>query len=114
MKKLGFVSKVVSLAVVFAMTTAFGMSLKEVNKASKDELVKIKGIGDKKADAIIKYRKKSPFKSYEDIEAVKGVGPALVKNIKNDIHKKEPTKKSKKSTDKKSSSKKSEKKKSDK
>ncbi len=77
------------------MTLTFGMSVKELNKASKEELVQIKGIGDKKADAIIKARKKSKFKSFEDVEKVKGVGPALVKNIKNDVKVKETKKKSK-------------------
>ena len=81
---------------VLATTLSFSMSIKEVNKASKDELIQIKGVGEKKADAIIQYRKKSSFKSFEDLENVKGVGPALAKNIKNDVHKKEPKAKSSK------------------
>ena len=95
------------LALVFATSFAFAMSVKEVNKASKDELMKINGIGEKKADAIIKQRKKTAFKSLEDLEQVKGVGPALVKNIKNDVRKKTPVKKSKKSSAKKTTSKQS-------
>jgi len=82
------------LALVFATSFAFAMSVKEVNKASKDELMKINGIGEKKADAIIKQRKKTAFKSLEDLEQVKGVGPALVKNIKNDVYKKTTSKQS--------------------
>ena len=92
------IKKIGITLLAFAMSSAFAMSIKEVNKASKGELVKIKGVGDKKADAIIKYRKSNPFTSYKDMESVKGVGPALVKNIKDDVHKKRPTKKSKKST----------------
>jgi len=101
------IKKIAIALLVCATTTAFAMSINEVNKASKDELMKINGIGEKKADAIIKQRKKSSFKSFKDLEAVKGVGPALSKNIKNDVHKKTPKKSSKKSTTKKSDKKKS-------
>ncbi len=87
------IKKLMAVALIFTVTTAFGMSVKEVNKASKEELMKINGVGDKKADAIIKYRKKSPFKSFTDLEEVKGVGPALSKNIQNDVYKKAPKKK---------------------
>jgi len=99
---------------VLAAVLSFGMSIKEVNKASKEELIQIKGVGEKKADAIIQYRKKSSFKSFEDLENVKGVGPALAKNIKNDVHKKEPKAKSskKKSTSSKETKSKTSKKKS--
>lgn len=97
------IKKLMAVALIFAVTTAFGMSVKEVNKASKDELMKINGIGEKKADAIIEQRKKSPFKSFADLEEVKGVGPALSKNIQNDVHKK-ASKKQKESKKKKSDS----------
>ncbi len=81
--------RVLGMVLVFGVTMAFGMTIKEVNKASKEELVQIKGIGDAKADAIIKARKESKFKSFDDLEKVKGVGPALVDNIKNDVTVKE-------------------------
>jgi len=77
--------RVLGLVLIFGVTMAFGMTIKEVNKASKEELVQIKGIGDAKADAIIKARKESKFKHFDDLEKVKGVGPALVKNIKDDV-----------------------------
>ncbi len=88
--------KVLAMVLIFGVTMAFGMTIKEVNKASKEELVQIKGIGDAKADAIIKARKESKFKSFDDLEKVKGVGPALVDNIKNDVTVKETKKKEKK------------------
>ena len=84
------------MVLIFGVTMAFGMTIKEVNKASKEELTQIKGIGDAKADAIIKARKKSKFKNFDDLEQVKGVGPALVDNIKNDVTVKETKKKEKK------------------
>jgi len=85
----------IGLVLIFGVTMAFGMTIKEVNKASKEELVQIKGIGDAKADAIIKARKEEKFKSFDDLEKVKGVGPALVKNIKDDVKVKEDKKKEK-------------------
>jgi competence protein ComEA len=88
--------KALGFALVFAVTAAFGMSVKEVNKASKEELMQIKGIGEAKADAIIKERKKEKFKKLEDLERVKGVGPALIDNIKKDVKVKEEPKEQKK------------------
>jgi len=79
-----------------AASMLFGMSLSELNRASKEDLMEIKGIGETKADAIIQYRKKAPFKSFADVEEVKGVGPALVENIKNDVHRKESSSKNEK------------------
>ena len=80
--------KILTLASVLTTSFVFGMSVSEVNKASKPELMKIKGIGTVKADAVIKQRTVAPFKNMADVEAVKGVGPALVNNIENDIYKK--------------------------
>ena len=81
---------------ILSMTSLFGMSLKELNKADKSELMQIKGIGEAKADEIIKERKKEKFKSFEDVTRVKGIGEATVKNIKDDVKIKEKPKKEKK------------------
>jgi len=70
---------------VVSVTTLFGMSLAELNSASKEDLMKINGIGEAKATAIIQERKKGKFKSFEDLQRVKGVGPQVALNIKNDV-----------------------------
>ena len=58
-------------------------NLVNINTATKEELLKISGIGDSKADSIIKYRKENGnFKLIEDIKNVSGIGEALFEKIK--------------------------------
>ena len=94
----------VTLLLMFSFASALN-----VQKASKDELMCIKGIGEKKASAIMKYRKSHKLKSAQDLLEIKGFGKALVKNVQKDTTsvacggKKSPKKSAKKSTDKKKS-----------
>ncbi|MEY3002117.1 MAG: hypothetical protein RLZZ428_492 [Pseudomonadota bacterium] len=74
--------KIVTGFVAVATTVVFGMSLEELNGASKEELMAIKGVGASKAEAIMEERTKEPFKSFEDLQRVKGVGPSLANKIK--------------------------------
>lgn len=54
-----------------------------INQASIQQLTKLKGIGQSKAQAIVTYRNKhGAFKSLEAITAVKGIGPKLLMNDK--------------------------------
>jgi len=95
--------------VILATSTLFGMSLNKLNSARKSELMEISGIGEKKADAIIKERRKGKFKSFEDLQRVEGIGEETAKNVKNDVKVKKSTKKksTKKKTAKKTDKKKS-------
>lgn len=56
-----------------------------LNKATLEELMTLKGIGESKAKAIIEYREKTPFKSIEEITNVKGIGKAMFEKIKDNI-----------------------------
>ena len=94
---------------MLAITLSF-LSALNVQKASKDELMCIKGIGEKKASSIMKYRKSHELKSAQDLLEIKGFGKALVKNVEKDI--KSVACGGKKSSKKKSSTKKSSEKKS--
>ncbi|WP_341503770.1 helix-hairpin-helix domain-containing protein [Gallaecimonas sp. GXIMD4217] len=60
-------------------TAAVGEML-NINSASAEEIARIlKGVGAKKAAAIVEYRKlHGPFKSLEDLKEVKGLGNKLL------------------------------------
>lgn len=51
-----------------------GENLISLNKATKEQLITIKGIGAKTADKIIEYRQKTPFCTIEDITKISGIG----------------------------------------
>lgn len=54
-----------------------------INTATKEELLTINGIGESKADSIIKYREENGnFKTIEDIKNVSGIGDSLFEKIK--------------------------------
>lgn len=57
-----------------------------INKASKEELQKLTGIGESTAKKIINYREEyGKFKTIEDIKNVSGIGDAKFEAIKKDI-----------------------------
>ena len=50
-----------------------------INTADKELLMSIKGVGEKRAEAIIAYRKKNgPFKSVDQLSEIKGLGQYFV------------------------------------
>ena len=53
-----------------------------VNTATVEELTKVKGIGEKRAEAIVTYRKAhGDFKSVDDVANVKGIGKKFLIRI---------------------------------
>ncbi len=74
------------------MFTAVSLVAMNFQTASKEQLMTIKGIGEKKASAIIKYRKSNKIKSASDLEKVPGIGKELANNAKRGIKNKTPKK----------------------
>ncbi|MBN2895464.1 MAG: helix-hairpin-helix domain-containing protein [Campylobacterales bacterium] len=71
----------VLLAMVFSLMAAVN-----INTAGKEELMSVKGIGEKKAEAIIAYRSANgAFKSVNDLVHVKGLGEKSVEAIKSEL-----------------------------
>ena len=71
---------------ILALTLGFGLLFGlNPQTATKEELMKIKGVGEKKAEAIIEYRKKHKLKSLEDLIQVKGIGEVIAQNILKDV-----------------------------
>lgn len=64
------------------LSISFLFSAVNLQTASKDDLMCIKGIGEKKADAIIKYRKSNKLKSASDLSELKGFGEAIIAAVK--------------------------------
>lgn len=57
-----------------------------INTASKEDLTKIDGVGDKKADKILEYRNQhGGFKSAEDLKNISGFGDKTVEKMKDRV-----------------------------
>ncbi len=57
-----------------------------INTATVEELKTLKGVGEKKAEAIIEYRKKNgSFKTKEDLMKVRGIGKKLFESLQERI-----------------------------
>jgi competence protein ComEA len=65
-----------------ALSVSFLFSAINLQTASKKELMCINGIGAKKAEAILKYRKTNKLKSADDLKKIKGFGKGVIANVK--------------------------------
>jgi competence protein ComEA len=84
LKRVFTVVLIVSVVMTFVpLAVAQDAKKVNINKATIEELVQIKGIGQKYAERIVAFRDKNgPFKKIEDIMNVKGIGPKKFESIK--------------------------------
>lgn len=67
------------------VTSASEKLMININTANAEELMKLKGVGEKTAEKIIEYREQCPFESIEDIMNVSGIGEKKFEDIRNMI-----------------------------
>jgi len=70
------------IIVLLMLSVSFIFAGVNLQTASKNELMSIKGIGPVKADQIMKYRKSNKIKSADDLKNIKGFGPGIISNVK--------------------------------
>jgi len=73
------------ILVVLALGVSLLLSALDINTAGKSELMALRGIGPKKADAIISYRIKHCFKTVDSITKVKGIGLKTLEKNRADL-----------------------------
>ena len=70
------------LVLLLGLCASFLFAQINLQTATKDELMGIKGIGEKKAEQIIEYRKTNTINNPEDLKNIKGFGDSIVGNVK--------------------------------
>lgn len=74
-----------SIEIPFTTNNSIKNNTINLNTASIDELMMLKGIGKAKAEKIIAYRNNHPFVSIEEIMNVSGIGEDIFTGIKDNI-----------------------------
>ena len=70
----------------FALNMLTAQAAVDLNSATAADLQDVTGIGPKKAEAIVEYRKKNgQFKSVDDLDKVPGFGKSTVDKVRNDL-----------------------------
>jgi competence protein ComEA len=57
----------------------------DLNRAGVTELMRLPGIGEKRAQAIVAARTRQPFRRPEDVLVVKGIGPKWLARVKDHV-----------------------------
>jgi competence protein ComEA len=57
----------------------------DLNRATVAELMRLPGVGEKRAQAIVAHRSRQPFRRAEDVLQVKGLGKAWFAKVKGNL-----------------------------
>ena len=75
-----FMKKILATVAAFFASISIAFAAVNVNNATKEELMTLKGVGEVKAQAIIDFRTKNgPFKTMADVDKVPGIGEGTLK-----------------------------------
>jgi len=70
---------------ILAVTVSFLFAAIDINNASANELVNLKGVGEKRAASILAYRKQHCFKSVDEITKIKGLGKKFLEKNRDNM-----------------------------
>lgn len=71
---------------LLASGPVFAQGKVDINQATPKELMSLKGVGEQKAKAIVKYRQMNgPFGSIDDLKQVQGVGDKIISDNRGKI-----------------------------
>lgn len=77
---------VLLLLTTLFLTVNVALAAVNINTADQTALTALPGIGEKKAAAIVQYRKDhGKFKNPQDLLAVKGIGPKLFEKLAKEV-----------------------------
>ncbi len=91
------IKKIFCLIMVFCFifglySISFAQTVKkDINKATVEELVTVKGIGEKKAQAVLDFiKERGSIKAMDELLEVKGIGPETLDELKANFEVREP------------------------
>ena len=80
-----FIYGLLILVFSFVCQPAFAVAKVNLNTATVEQLVELKGIGEKTAQKIIEYRKQKKFNTVDELANVKGVGEKTVERLRGQL-----------------------------
>lgn len=85
-KALALAATLLATSPALAAKKALGAAERiDLNRAPVTELMRLPGVGEKRAQAIVAHRTRQPFRRAEDVIAVKGLGRAWFAKVKGNV-----------------------------